>query len=66
MIFFNSGPRDVSKKFSISWSQLGWSASASVAVRDVWGHEDVGVFEGSFGTSVVGHDVFMFVATQVN
>ena len=54
------------ENFKIDWTQLGWDQNASVSVRDVWAHEDVGVFTGSYETSVDGHDVFMFVATQVN
>ena len=66
VIFFNAGSRHSHKKIQINWTDLGWSSNSTANVRDVWAHENVGEFTGGFETTVPGHDIFMFIAQQVD
>jgi alpha-galactosidase len=37
------------------WKELGFEAETTVAVRDLWTHEDLGVFSGRFTGTVAPH-----------
>jgi len=44
---------------SVSWSQI-WSVdSLQVSVRDLWAHQDMGVFETGYNVEVEAHGVVM-------
>eukprot|EP00013_Stygamoeba_regulata_P027356 CAMPEP_0177647550 /NCGR_PEP_ID=MMETSP0447-20121125/10358_1 /TAXON_ID=0 /ORGANISM="Stygamoeba regulata, Strain BSH-02190019" /LENGTH=408 /DNA_ID=CAMNT_0019150139 /DNA_START=75 /DNA_END=1301 /DNA_ORIENTATION=+ len=64
VILFNPNSADSSASITLQWSQLGWPSDATVAVRDLWTHSQVGSFSGSITRQVAGHDVFMFRATR--
>ena len=44
--------------FSVRFADVGIAAGASVAVRDVWAHKDLGVYTGSYTTAadIVPHE----------
>jgi alpha-galactosidase len=50
----------------LNWSDLGFSATASLKVRDLWLHEDIGVFYQNFKAKVAGHDVLMIRVSLVS
>lgn len=53
-----------SVQFKVTWDQLGWPAGASVKVRDLWEHADVGVFGANgFTARVHPHDTLVFRLT---
>jgi hypothetical protein len=50
------GPANI----TVQWADLGLQPAASMQVRDVWAHQDLGAFSGSFTGSGVGeHDVML-------
>ncbi len=55
--FFNRGEKP--DLLSVCWDQLGFPANSRVRVRDLWKHEDVGVFEGSYMVEVPRHGAVM-------
>ena len=56
VILFNEG-RFRSRTVSVAWSQIGWPANASVAVRDLWAKKDLGAHPATFNGMVRPHDV---------
>lgn len=38
--------------FPVPWESLGWEVSDRVMVRDLWAHEDLGIFKGAVGAVV--------------
>jgi alpha-galactosidase len=44
---------------SVSWSDIGYPAHLSAAVRDIWEKKDLGRSEGMFSASVPGHSVVL-------
>ena len=42
------------------WSQLGYPASASVAIRDLWSHRSVHTIGGRIKATIEPHGVAMF------
>lgn len=54
LLFNRSGG---SANISVSWSEIGISGSASV--RDLWAHQDLGSYSGSFSATVPSHGVVM-------
>jgi alpha-galactosidase len=44
---------------TVTWQEIGFSATTSLKVRDLWGHKDLGSFTGSFTATVPTHDVVM-------
>jgi alpha-galactosidase len=53
----------VFREISASWSELGLPADASVDVRDLWLHADLGVFSGSFAANVTQRDAQLYTFT---
>jgi len=51
--------------FAAKWIDIGIPTDAQVKVRDLWKHEDVGVFSGLFPSTVAGHSANMFKFTLV-
>eukprot|EP00730_Choanoeca_flexa_P000396 TRINITY_DN10182_c0_g1_i7.p2 TRINITY_DN10182_c0_g1~~TRINITY_DN10182_c0_g1_i7.p2 ORF type:complete len:198 (+),score=29.01 TRINITY_DN10182_c0_g1_i7:1334-1927(+) len=46
---------------SCTWAELGLQPDATLNVRDLWQHKDVGSFQTGYTTSVDSHAVSMFV-----
>jgi alpha-galactosidase len=53
-----------SAEMSVSFSNIGIAGSASV--RDLWAHEDLGEFSGSFSAQVDPHGVVMVKIVQTS
>jgi hypothetical protein len=44
---------------NVTWSMLGRQDADRLALRDLWAHADLGVFQGSFATPVAPHSAVM-------
>lgn len=56
-----------SEVITIKWTDLGWSANQRASVRDLWTHQDLGVFLGSYTSpSIERHAVQMLKITRVH
>ncbi len=44
---------------TVTWEQIGYPGHLSAAVRDLWGHKDLGKLTGKFSTPVESHGVVM-------
>lgn len=42
---------DAAANIAVSFSELGWPASASASARDIWAHADLGTFTGRYPSS---------------
>jgi len=60
----NSGSKE--HTIGVEWTSLGWEASASADIRDMWNHTDIGSTTKSFETQVPTHGtaVYRVVATK--
>jgi hypothetical protein len=56
-VMFNRAPEVYTA--NVTWVQLGKAAGASLRLRDLWAHADLGVFQGTFSTNVAPHSVVM-------
>lgn len=55
-----------SNSMAISFSELGWDEKSAVSVRNLWTHEDVGVFVGGYiAHNVSAHDIEMLRMSKV-
>ena len=45
------------RRITVAWETLGIHDRRPCRVRDLWAHEDLGVFTGSFSAAVARHDV---------
>jgi len=63
VILFNSNFWD-SLTLTVTWQQV-WNAPSGTqaAVRDLWAHQDLGIFTDSFNSTVQGHGVTMIRVT---
>ena len=43
----------------MKWLEIGYPASISAKVRDLWEHKELGSFTGSFKAKVASHAVVM-------
>jgi alpha-galactosidase len=48
-----------SHEITVTWEQIGYPAHFSAALRDLWGHKDLGKFTGKFSAPVESHGVVM-------
>jgi hypothetical protein len=56
--------RDTSPQpLTLSWSAMGWGGDVTADVKDLWLHQDMGQFTGSYTTTVASHDVAFVVLT---
>jgi alpha-galactosidase len=44
---------------AVTWEQIGYPGHLSAAVRDLWGHKNLGKFTGKFFAPVGSHAVMM-------
>ena len=56
-ILFNHGPTEAN--ITMTWSDLSLIPTVSASLRDLWAHQELGVFTGSFTALVASHDVMM-------
>jgi len=42
---------------AVAWPEIGYPATLGAVVRDLWRHEDVGRFRGSYSATVASHGV---------
>ncbi len=61
VILYNNGTEPV--PIAVTWPMIGWPASSSVVVRDLWQRETVGSFVGGYNATVGKHDVMFFRAS---
>jgi alpha-galactosidase len=47
------------QQISFRWEDIGYPASLSASVRDLWTHKDLGKFTGNFSGAVASHGVVM-------
>ncbi len=57
VILLNRGQADA--EISVKWLEIGYPASISAKVRDLWEHKELGSFTGSFKAKVASHAVVM-------
>ncbi|ETO10231.1 hypothetical protein RFI_27149 [Reticulomyxa filosa] len=51
----------------VTWTQLGLNSDTSYSIRDLWAHEDLGVYKGSFTAEQVSpHGVMMVRLTPTS
>jgi len=47
VVLLNRGDGD-SQQITVKWSDIGFPSDHSAFIRDLWAHEDLGIFAGSF------------------
>merc|ERR1711963_641795 len=57
VILFNTGPDPAS--ITLKWNDMNILPTTEVLLRDLWAHQDLGVFKTSYTASVASHDVLM-------
>jgi alpha-galactosidase len=48
---------------AVNWTEIGYPKTLEAKVRDLWKHQDLGTFKGSFSATVPGHGVVMIRIT---
>jgi alpha-galactosidase len=61
VILFNRGTAE--RDVSVAWEQLGYPKTLPAKVRDLWAHQDVGSFTGSYAAKVGAHSAVMVKVT---
>ena len=59
VILLNRGSAE--QQIAVRWEDLGYPASFSASVRDLWQHKDLGKMTGKFASSVPSHGVVMVI-----
>lgn len=49
-----------------TWDMLGYASSQPLKLRDIWEHQDLGIFTSSFTATVALHDVAFIQATPAS
>ena len=63
VVLLNRGDND-NEHITVKWTDIGFPADHSASVRDLWAHQDLGVFKGSFTSPmIVPHAVMMLKIT---
>ena len=62
VVLFNRSGAEA--KISVAWQDLGYPASLSAGVRDLWAHKDLGKMSGKYEASVASHGVVMIKVTN--
>jgi alpha-galactosidase len=57
VVLFNRGAAEA--EIAVAWPEIGYPATLGAVVRDLWRHEDVGRFRGSYSATVPSHGVVM-------
>ena len=61
-IIVNRGER--AQTGACTWQELGFEATDTLQLRDVWKHSDMGAMQEAVTASMESHDVLMFVAKK--
>lgn len=64
VVLLNTGFAPV--PITCDFTTIGFDAAASVAIRDLWLHQDMGTFTGSYTATVQPHGVVMFTAAPTS
>ena len=59
VILLNRGTGD--QQITANWEDLGYPATVSASVRDLWQHKDLGKLTGKFSAAVASHGVVMVI-----
>lgn len=66
VILFNSQSFN-SVDVSMTWEQIGWSATDNINIRCMWGKKELGIFKGGYvAKDVPVHDHYFFRLSKVN
>jgi alpha-galactosidase len=61
VILFNRSSAEA--PISVAWDEIGYPAHLSAKIRDLWAHQDVGSFTGTYSAKVPSHAVVMLKIT---
>jgi len=61
VVLFNRS--ETNSTISVTWSEIGLSVTTKAMVRDLWTHQNLGVYAGVFSTLVLRHGVVMLRIT---
>jgi alpha-galactosidase len=63
VVLLNRGDSD-SEKITVNWTDIGFPVDHSATIRDLWAHEDLGTFTGSYTSpNINSHAVMMLNIT---
>jgi len=63
IVLFNRADNG-SAEITVKWSDIGFSADRPAKVRDLWAHQDLGVFTGNYTSPKIdSHSVMMLNIT---
>ena len=63
VVLLNRGDSD-SEKITVNWTDIGFPADHSATIRDLWAHDDLGTFTGSYTSpNINSHAVMMLNIT---
>jgi len=57
VVLFNRGL--FTKNITVNWEDIGLESGVSVLIRDLWEHNDVGIFSNAYTAEVVSHGIVM-------
>jgi alpha-galactosidase len=61
VILFNRSSKEA--PIAVNWTEIGYPKTLGAQVRDLWKHQDLGVFIGSYSAAVPGHGAVMVKIT---
>jgi hypothetical protein len=63
VVLFNRGDSN-NEQITVEWSDIGFPVDHSASVRDLWAHQDLGVFTGNYTSlNIPSHGVMMLNIT---
>ena len=63
VVLFNRGDND-SEEITVKWTDIGFPANRSATVRDLWAHQNLGIFTGNYTSPKIdSHAVMMLNIT---
>jgi len=64
VILLNTGAAET--MINCDFTLFGWTSNTMVYIRDLWLHEPLGYYTGSFAASIASHDVLMIQLTPTS
>jgi len=61
VILFNRSSKEA--PIAVNWTEIGYPKTLGAQVRDLWKHQDLGVFIGTYSAAVPGHGAVMVKIT---